>query len=399
MANTESQPITELTKPKSNPSLLTYEEYYDTLMFAKKIRLENTELLSNAKTPKEKTKIIEELFVKYNIPANASSDPKEKECSTLIKINIFVFDNNQFLADYKTKFGKNVRLISDAYQIPAPFVIQKVTEIGKYEQYLAQIEKEGGLGEPKIETDSIIDAVGALATSGALKSLYDPMRNVSGQKAATTTKKGRTTKKSDKKKIAEKEEKLPVHEQSATVSPSLPGIVSEELLHHIDSMQRYCTRLLDQNEELGSRNDSLVKFNKELEEILRRLRVENDSLKQQLALAATEKKDLETQIEKLNEEKLALTVSPIPSEPTQPRTISEETATERELRQEIADLKCANQELTDRLASEEDKKYHYRNRAVVAEAQLEQLQHGMQGIFKEVDALDLSFAEPTQKKS
>ena len=119
-------------------------------------------------------------------------------------------------------------------------------------------------------------------------------------------------------------------------------------------------------------------------------------------MATSEKKDLEARITVLTEEKLALTAqvsSPASASISPTRTIADETITERELRQEIAELKCANQELTDQLEAEKDKKYNYRNRAIVAEAQLEQLQHGMQGIFNEVDALDISFTGSTTKKS
>lgn len=401
MANVGQQGITELSKPKANPSLLNYEDYYNALMLAKKIRLEKATELSSAKTPKEKTKLLEELFIQYNIPASSSSNPKDKELATLLKINIFIPDNEQFIADYKTKFGKNVRLIAEDYQIPAPFVFQKVAEIGKYEQYLSQIEKEGGLGEPTLEDNSTLGVIASLATSGALKSLYD----------SDTPKQKEKKKKGRKKKNALEEKKDSVSKQNegttlvqSTIpsSSSFDGIVSEELLHHIDSMQRYCTRLLDQNEQLGANNDTLTKFNKELEELLKRLKLENNSLKEQLDLASSEKKALESQIAALTKEKLALTtqISSQASDSTNTtRTIADETKVERELRQEIAVLRCTNQELTDQLAIEEDKKHHYRNRAVVAEAQLEQLQHGMQGIFKEVDELDLSFADSSPKKS
>lgn len=410
MENTEQQEITELSKPKTNPSLLSYEEYYDTLMLAKKIRLEKADELSKAKTPKEKTNILEQLFIEYHI-ATSSSSPKDKEIATLLKINIFISDNEQFITDYKTRFGKNVRLIAEDYQIPAPFVFQKVAEIGKYEQYLSQIKKDGGLKDPTLDDNSVLGTIAALSSSGALKPLYDSVLPKSKEEKK---------KKGKKKKTVSGDQKSPIHKQKSassetvpassaiqnlpadTLPPTIGGIVSEELLHHLDSMQRYCTRLLDQNEQLGSNNDTLTKFNKELEELLRRLRLENSGLKEQLALAASEKRDLETKITILTEEKLALSAqvsSPASDSINTARTIADETKVERELRQEIADLKCANEELTDQLASEQEKKYHYRNRAIVAEAQLEQLQHGMQGIFKEVDALDLSFAEPTSKKS
>ena len=100
----------------------------------------------------------------------------------------------------------------------------------------------------------------------------------------------------------------------------------------------------------------------------------------------------------MTEEKLALTTQAVETT-SRSRTLADETVIERELRQEIAELRCTNQELSDQLEAEKDKKYNYRNRAVVAEAQLEQLQHGMQGIFQEVDALDISFTESTTKRS
>lgn len=406
MANEKKQEVTQLSTPKSHPSILSYEEYYEVLMPAKKIRLENMKDLQKAKTAKEKTSILEQLFIQYNVP-NTSS--KEKEKAILLKINIFIHDNEQFFNDYKMKYGKNVRLISDAYQVPAPFVFHKVTEIGKYEKYLSQISKEGGLKEPQLEDNSTLGVIAALTNSGTLKPLYEP-----------TTPKTTEEKKKKKKRTTTSDHKSPVPKQesasaeiaqiqptiynAATFPTTIGGIVNEELLHHLDSMQRYCTRLLDQNEQLGSNNETLKKLNKDLEELLRRLKLENGGLKEQLALATSEKKDLESRITALTEENLTLSAqvsSPASSSINPTRTIADETIAERELRQEIAELKCANQELTDQLEAEKDKKYHYRNRAVVAEAQLEQLQHGMQGIFQEVDALGSNFItpEPTSKKS
>jgi len=401
MASSEAKKITELSKPKATPSLLSYEEYYDALMLAKKIRLENTNELSNAKTPKEKTNILEQLFIQYNIPSSSSS-PKDKELATLLKINIFIPDNGQFIMDY-TKFKKNVRLIAEDYQIPAPFVFQKVAEIGKYEQYLEQIKKEGGLKEPQLEDNSTLGIIATLASSGTLKPLYDPTTPKTTEEKKK--KKKRTTTSDHKSSVAKQESASveavqiqPTIYNPATLPTAIGGIVSEELLHHLDSMQRYCTRLLDQNEQLGSNNETLKKLNKDLEDLLRRLKLENGRLKDQLASATSEKKDLEAKITALTEEKLALTTQAVETT-SRSRTLADETVIERELRQEIAELRCTNQELSDQLEAEKDKKYNYRNRAVVAEAQLEQLQHGMQGIFQEVDALDISFTESTTKKS
>ncbi len=401
MASSEAKEITELSKPKATPSLLSYEEYYDALMLAKKIRLENTNELSNAKTPKEKTNILEQLFIQYNIPSSSSS-PKDKELATLLKINIFIPDNGQFIMDY-TKFKKNVRLIAEDYQIPAPFVFQKVAEIGKYEQYLEQIKKEGGLKEPQLEDNSTLGIIATLASSGTLKPLYDPTTPKTTEEKKK--KKKRTTTSDHKSSVAKQESASveaaqiqPTIYNPATLPTAIGGIVSEELLHHLDSMQRYCTRLLDQNEQLGSNNETLKKLNKDLEDLLRRLKLENGGLKDQLASATSEKKDLEAKITALTEEKLALTTQAVETT-SRSRTLADETVIERELRQEIAELRCTNQELSDQLEAEKDKKYNYRNRAVVAEAQLEQLQHGMQGIFQEVDALDISFTESTTKKS
>ena len=288
MASSEAKKITELSKPKATPSLLSYEEYYDALMLAKKIRLENANELSNAKTPKEKTNILEQLFIQYNIPSSSSS-PKDKELATLLKINIFIPDNGQFIMDY-TKFKKNVRLIAEDYQIPAPFVFQKVAEIGKYEQYLEQIKKEGGLKEPQLEDNSTLGIISTLASSGTLKPLYDPTTPKTTEEKKK--KKKRTTTSDHKSSVAKQESASveaaqiqPTIYNPATLPTAIGGIVSEELLHHLDSMQRYCTRLLDQNEQLGSNNETLKKLNKDLEDLLRRLKLENGGLKDKLASA------------------------------------------------------------------------------------------------------------------
>lgn len=413
MANEHTE-ITELSKPKPNPSLLTYKEYYDTLMLAKKIRLENEKLLKEAATPKEKTALLEQLLNQYRIPAYTSSSAKDKEIITLLRINIFIPDNEQFIADYKTKFGKNVRLISDAYQIPAPFVIQKVTEIGKYEQYRNRMEKEGGLGEPELGDNSVLGTIAALTQSGALKPLYDSadlpdFPKTPGATDIESSKKGKKNKKKTKKEDSPKsvattaEKKSSVSESNKTSTPTtdLSSIVSEEILQHLTSMQRYCTRLLDQNEQLNSQNASLLNFRKELETLLGKLKNENSVLKEQMSTLSKENVDLKEQVEKLTQENITLTaqISTAREKETSIRTIADETATEKELRKQLKDLQCQNQELSAQFKEEKEKKEQYKTRAIVAEVQLEQFEHGMQGLFQEVDALDFDLTFDGIKKS
>ena len=64
--------------PSSNNNDFTYEEYYDILMLAKKIRLENEKAIEKAKDPKRKIQLLEELFEQYNISTFAPSSKKKR---------------------------------------------------------------------------------------------------------------------------------------------------------------------------------------------------------------------------------------------------------------------------------------------------------------------------------
>lgn len=382
MANKNSTKTAETSKAKPNSSTLSYDEYYATLMLAKKIRLENSEILEKAQTPKEKTKLLEQLFSQYNI--STPIDSKEKEIATLLRINIFIPDNSQFIENYKNKFDKNVRLISDAYQVPAPFIFNKITEIGKYEKFLNRLENEGGLKDPDL----------------TMPNNPSPPITTIPEQDSHTAKKGKTSKKSKGKSPDPKTDSPETSIPTNTKDPD----VNENLLHHLESMQRYCTRLLDSNEQLAKDNTSLYGVRKGLEELIRRLRIENDTLKKQNNMLSSQVSTFEFEQRKLENKVSTLSTENINLKRqidtfSHSRTIGEETITERDLRQKIKKLNFQNQELQGQLKDEHDKKLHYRNRAIVAEAQLEQLQFGMQGIVKEVDALDLSFMGNQSKKS
>lgn len=365
--------------PASSKNDFTYEEYYEILMLAKKIRLENRNEIEKAKDPKEKIQLLEELFQKYHISTFTPSS-KEKNKLTLLKVNIFIPDSMAFAIDYKDKYSKNIRLISEAYQIPAPFVIQKVAEISIYSSYLDRLEKEGGLGEPE------------LFNMGAFKMLYDPdvtpaeMTKINAdlktQKTNTIVAPAeqeqnpipsldtppKNSKKTEKvistedvpfaeSPIMETEKKKTNSEDSESLS--LSSIISSELQKHMQSVEQYCVRLLTEKNQFEAENIELKRKIKELETIIRELQ---------------DGKEVDI---------------PIPS-----TVISSQT--ENNLRKQIKDLEFTNSELLSSLTEQAKKADAYKNRAIVAEVQLEQLRDNMFSIEKEVDSFGLE--SPNTKK-
>lgn len=313
------------TKAVNTPTI-TYEEYSNALLLAQKIRLENQEILEQAKTAKEKSQLVNILFEKYNILGHEASDPKEKEIAIILKVNIFIPDTNTFIDDYKNKYNKNVRLIADNYQIPAPFVISKVAEVGKYEAYLERLSQE------------------------------------------------RNSKNADSKKPLEekrKETEIPHIDVSSSTHSNYSNILNAEVLHHLDSMQKYSTRLLDSNEQLARENEALKRYNREIEGLMKRLQQENEQLKMQVNHLTSENHSMREQIS-----------SPVPSNPF---------SAENRLRQQIKMLEISNQELLGQIGTLQQQNTAYKDRASYAEAQLEQWQSGIQGIYDQVENFDLTF--------
>lgn len=322
----------QVDKKKIDSALLSYEEYCATLKLALKIRKEHLTEIQKATTPQEKTELQKKLFAEYNILGSASSVPKEREQAIVLKVNVFLPNTKQFVSDYQTRFDKNIRLISEHYQVPAPFVISKISEIGRYEKYLEQIQKEGGLGDIK---------EASFLPSQETKPVVEKM------KSNTET---------PKKEVS-------------TISEQQISAENEELMKHIGSMQIYCSKLLDSNNELALEKEELVKENKELKQTV---------------------KNLESLIKHLQEENDSLRAR---------SSIGLESHTESSLRKQIKDLECTNKELLEALNTQAVRTKEYRNRAVVAEAQLDQFQAGMQGIVQEVDSIDLSLFQDYSSSS
>lgn len=290
------------TEKKEDLSILTYEEYCSTLKLAELIRNENEDLIKKATTPKEKTQLLETLFHKYKVPAHSSST-KEREQTILIKVNIFIPDNEQFALDYKGKFDKNIRLISEAYQIPAPFAISKVAELGKYEQYQKQLKKEGGLA-------SKTSSVAFKENKEVLKKIPEP-----------------EVPKLEKKEVPK----------------------TKDFEQYIQSMGEYWAKLATSNEQLQAENKVLKSQLQQLQSLFQALQKENQELKER------------------------------PQIPT----------TETEFHQKIKSLEFMNEELKKSLEAKDNLVTSYRNRAVIAEAQLDQLHDQMAGLARDVDSIEL----------
>lgn len=303
-------------KKKTTFSGLSYEDYCATLKLALKIRKEHATEINNAVTPQQKAELQRKLFEDYHI-LNSTSEAREREEAIILKVNIFLPDTSQFVIDYQTRFDKNIRLISEHYQVPAPFVISKISEVGRYGKYLEQIQKEGGL-KKDIDELSFDEEKRKQTITSTIKEVKEPIKK----------------------------------EVSSTTSTTYSSIESDELMRHIGSMQIYCARLLESNEELASENEDLQQQVKNLEALVKKLEMENA---------------------KLN---CANMVS--------------ESPIENSLRKQVKDLECTNKELVDALNTQSIKTKDYRNRAVIAEAQLDQIQAGMKGIAQEVDSIDLS---------
>lgn len=260
---------TENVSSKSeNLSQLTYEEYYATLELAHKIRIEKADELAKALEAKEKTKLLEQIFTEYNIPASSSSDPKEREQAILLKANIFIPDSDKFLSDYKNIYDKNIRLISEAYGIPAPLAINKVAELSKFETYYQRFKSEGGI---KSESQTVV------------KKEAEPVSQE--VKSSTETSEVKST--------------------SNTSNFKLHDLVTDELSRHLNSMQTYCVGLLTTNQELDSENNELRKSNSRLEADNKIIQEENSSLRQQISSLKSQLNDhsvednLRKQIEEL----------------------------------------------------------------------------------------------------
>lgn len=306
---------------ETNTSVLTYEEYCSILSLAQTIRNENNNELEKMVTPKEKVQLWESLLEKYQIPNSTS---KEKEQSLLLKVNVFIPNTEQFIIDYKTKYDKNVRLISEEYQLPAPWSIAKVAEISNYERYFIRFQEEKKEEAPKKIT-----------------------------KKRTSSKK--TT---SKKETSSQPKEAETLKQETTPPSEKTTIENKKLVQQFDFMQGYCSTLLATNEKIAKEKEALRKYANELSILVNRLKEENGILQQKI------------------------------SEMT-PQTVSQENSMEYQLRQKIKQLEWTNQELNTALAEQQKKSFTYRNRAIVAEAKLEQAQSSMNGFAKQVAQLDV----------
>lgn len=314
----------------SSLSELSYEEYRSVLLLAKKIRIEQAEALKKANDPKSKTQLLEKLFQAYQIPDSQTTDPsKAKEISVLVKTNIFIPDNKQFLDDYKTRCNKNIRIISEEYQIPAPFAISKIAELGRYEKYLKQIEQ-------------------------------DPLQLKQPVKSTPI-------KEESPKPILPKQPDPELKEKGSTIPTPKSDPVTAELTDHMRSMEQYCQRLLNSNEQLAQDNTDSNEFIKKL--------------KQQI-------EDLNKQIAQLQKTNHSLM-----------KQVNESGATfqtddERSLRMEMKELELANHELQTTIAEQKKLLEEYRSRTTVAETLVELFRERSNGIERSLEQIT---AEPQRR--
>jgi len=320
----------------SSLSELSYEEYCSVLLLAKKIRTEQAEAIKKATDPKSKIQLLEQLFQIYQIPDSQTNDPsKAKEISVLVKTNIFIPNNKQFLDDYKTRCNKNIRIISEEYQIPAPFAISKIAELGRYEKYLKQLEQNPLPLKPAKKAESNVQ-----------------IKPVLPQKSEEP-------KKSNIQK--------PAQQKPEDSKKTEPDPVTIELTDHLHSMEKYCQKLLGNNEQLAQENTNLSEFTKKL--------------KQQIEV-------LNRQIEQLQKTNYSLM-----------KQVGESGTTfqaddEKALRIEMKELELENHELQTTIAEQKKLLEEYRSRTTVAETLVELLRGRTNGIMQSVDEIT---AEPRKR--
>lgn len=309
-------------KKATDISQLSYEEYCSVLKLAEKIRTEKAKEINLALDAKDKIRLLDQLFTEYHIPGHSASSPKEKEQAIILKVNIFIPDNEQFLNDYKNQYDKNIRLISEGYKIPAPFAISKIAELSRYEKYQKKLKEEGGL------------------TTTLVAPLELPEHEVTPKEPTSA----------------------PDQFQSST-----SDAIVTELQRHIHSMEGYYQKILTSNEQLGKENEELAATNfslerkiQELKSFIETLQAENFSLGEQI-LSLKEQGD------------------------------------NSHLKKQIEDLEATNAKLLTALQLQSKSSSTYRSRAIVAEAQLEQLRDQMLGIAKQVDSIETTAIYGTEE--
>lgn len=117
---------------------ISYEEYYNLVTLAHQIAKENEKEIK-AKNSSAKLKFYDtELKKKYKLNDYIQDNA---EINIILRSNILIPDTNQFFIDYNTN-GKNIRILAELYDVSAPVIINKITEIGTYGPYLNRLYEE-----------------------------------------------------------------------------------------------------------------------------------------------------------------------------------------------------------------------------------------------------------------
>ena len=353
------------TGKKTEVPIITYEEYLSILILATKIRNEKIEDLKIAITPDEKVKLLKQLFEEYPfLNPDMTTSRKKSEEAVLLKNNIFIPDSFKFLEDYQQS-DKNIRELSEKYQLPAPFIIHKISEIGFYISYIEQFQKEQESPNLTLEKETLTKKRGSseLNDSNEIQKEesniqeneinHRPLQNQTTSNLNSAMLEKAEHQNIDSNAQISKKETIINHSQPSDMQTK----INSEIKNHYQSMEQHCLNLLSQNNELTNENVMLHQKLRELEQKVKNLLSENQMLRVKNA-------------ELTQKASLAL-------------------PTENMLRQRIKSLEISNVELQNALEDQTNKTNSYRKRVILAEAQLEHLYENAQGIEKQVDAIEL----------
>lgn len=116
---------------------ISYEQYCHLIAKAKQIVEENREEIIK-KSSSEKLKFYEELKKRYNLNEDINENT---EINNIFKNNILIPDTDDFRKNYDES-GKNIRILAEMYNVSAPVIINRITEICTYENYITKMKQE-----------------------------------------------------------------------------------------------------------------------------------------------------------------------------------------------------------------------------------------------------------------
>lgn len=387
--------------PKESPKL-TYEEYVEIIKLAQKIRKEQLPLLAQATTDKEKTELQKKLFEQYNIKSKSSEDTKDTEKSVILKVNIFIPDNQQFYNKY-ILHNKNIRLIADDYQIAAPFIINKISELQRYGLYYERMQKEGlDFSKPEIPKAAPKQDISSSEPKKQTKA------NTKQSTKSTSSHKGKNDffNFDDIYDAVSKPKSTGPVKQNIMDTPqpkTKPDSVSEKAKKFFDFDDIYdtvskpkSTRKTPSQTEISTQQDipdplrtQFIGISDEFLKILysnRSLSAANEKLKKDKDDLTKQILELRQAVEQLQKQNKELTQAS--------GLFSDHT-----LRQQMKDLQYTNKELQNALNTQAEQLKVYRNRAICAEAQAEQMRDSMGAILQQVNAIEFDHLQTDSVKT